>query len=204
MLARRAEMVPLECVVRGRLAGSAYKEYRERGTIHSMPAPAGLDLGDPLPGPMFTPSTKAAAGHDVNLSYDEACEAVGASMAGRLRDVCVSLFERAARRVAASGLVLADTKFELGLIDGELVLCDEVVTPDSSRLWEAGQIVRGTPPPAFDKQPFRDWLATLPWDRTPPPPSVPDDVVATTSRRYVAAYERVTGRSLDDWYGAAT
>jgi phosphoribosylaminoimidazole-succinocarboxamide synthase len=204
MLARRAEMVPLECIVRGRLAGQAYAEYRERGTIHSMPAPAGLDLGDPLPEPLFTPSTKAAAGHDVNLSYAEACDVVGEAMAVRLRDVCLSLFERAARRVAVSGLVLADTKFELGLIDGELVLCDEVVTPDSSRLWEADQVVRGSPPPAFDKQPFRDWLATLPWDRTPPPPSVPDDVVAATSRRYVAAYERVTGRSLDDWYGAAS
>jgi phosphoribosylaminoimidazole-succinocarboxamide synthase len=204
MLARRAEMVPLECIVRGRLAGSAYEEYRERGTINSLPAPKGLDLGDLLPEPMFTPSSKADAGHDVNLSYDEACDVVGDRLARQLRDVCVTLFERAARRVADSALVLADTKFELGRIDGELVLCDEVVTPDSSRLWEADDIVRGSPPPAFDKQPFRDWLATLPWDRTPPPPPVPDDVAVATSRRYVAAYERVTGRSLDDWYGAAS
>jgi phosphoribosylaminoimidazole-succinocarboxamide synthase len=204
MLARRAEMVPLECIVRGRLAGQAFEEYRARGTIHSMPAPTGLDLGDPLPEPMFTPSTKAAVGHDVNLSYDEACAVVGEPLARQLRDVCLELFDRAARRVAKSGLVLADTKFELGHIDGELVLCDEVVTPDSSRIWEADRIVAGTPPPAFDKQPFRDWLATLPWDRTPPPPRVPDDVVAATSSRYISAYERVTGRSLDDWYGAAS
>lgn len=204
MLARRAEMVPLECVVRGRLAGSAYAEYRERGTIHSMPAPPGLDLGDPLPEPMFTPSTKADVGHDMNLSFDDACDRVGTPLARALRDTCLELFDRAAARVAKSGLLLADTKFELGHIDGELVLCDEVVTPDSSRIWEADQIVRGSPPPAFDKQPFRDWLASLDWDRTPPPPAVPDDIVAVTSSRYVAAYERVTGRSIDDWYGAAS
>jgi phosphoribosylaminoimidazole-succinocarboxamide synthase len=204
MLARRAEMVPLECIVRGRLAGQAYDEYGARGTIHSMRAPTGLDLGDELPEPIFTPSTKAAVGHDVNLSFDEACQVVGRDLARRLEAVCLEIFGLAAARVASSGLVLADTKFEFGLLDGELVLCDEVVTPDSSRIWEADRIVRGTPPPAFDKQPFRDWLASLPWDRTPPPPRVPDDVVAATSRRYVAAYERVTGRSLDDWYGAAS
>ncbi len=202
MLQRRAEMVPLECIVRGRLAGQAYEEYREHGTIHHMAAPKGLELGDELPEPIFTPSTKEEAGHDRNLSYAEAEELVGAQLAARLRDACLALFEAAAKRVSAAGLVLADTKFELGRIDGELVLCDEVVTPDSSRIWERDAIVRGEAPPAFDKQPFRDWLATLPWDRTPPPPPVPDDVVALTSRRYVAAYERVTGRSLADWYGA--
>ncbi len=201
MLARRAEMVPLECIVRARLAGQAYEEYAARGTIHSMPAPPGLALTDPLPAPTFTPSTKAEAGHDRNLSFDEAAALVGGELAERLRAVSLTIFELAARRVADAGLVLADTKFELGLIDGQLVLCDEVVTPDSSRLWPADGVVRGEAPPAFDKQPFRDWLATLPWDRTPPPPPVPDDVVDATSRRYVAAYERVTGRSLADWYG---
>jgi phosphoribosylaminoimidazole-succinocarboxamide synthase len=204
MLARRAEMVPLECVVRGRLAGSAYDEYRSSGTIHAMPAPRGLALTDPLPEPMFTPSTKASVGHDVNISFDDASALVGASLAARIRALCLAIFEVAARRVDAAGLVLADTKFELGLVDGALVLCDEVVTPDSSRLWPTEAIVRGVAPPAFDKQPFRDWLATQPWDRTPPPPPVPSDVVEVTSRRYVAAYERVTGRSLRDWYGRAT
>jgi phosphoribosylaminoimidazole-succinocarboxamide synthase len=203
MLARRAEMVPIECIVRGRLAGQAFEEYRVSGTIHKMPAPRGLDLGDALPEPVFTPSTKAAVGHDVNLSYDEACALVGEDLAARCRALCLAVFERAAERVAAAGLVLADTKFELGLVDGELTLCDEVVTPDSSRLWAADGIVRGTAPPAFDKQPFRDWLDALGWDRTPPPPRVPADVVAATSSRYVEAYERVTGRSLDDWYGHA-
>ncbi len=202
-LSRRAEMVPLECIVRGRLAGSAYAEYRASGTINAMPAPAGLELTDAFDEPIFTPSTKADVGHDVNLSFDDACAIVGAPLATRVRAVCLEIFNVAARRVEAAGLVLADTKFELGLIDGELVLCDEVVTPDSSRLWPIDGIVRGAVPPAFDKQPFRDWLADQPWDRTPPPPSIPDDVVETTSRRYVAAYERVTGRSLDDWYGHA-
>jgi phosphoribosylaminoimidazole-succinocarboxamide synthase len=202
-LSRRAAMVPLECVVRGRLAGRAYEEYAATGTIHTMPAPGGLTLTDELPEPMFTPSTKAAVGHDVNISFDDACDLVGVFLAHRIREVCLALFEAAAARVATAGLVLADTKFELGLIDGELVVCDEVVTPDSSRLWPLDAVVRGESPPSFDKQPFRDWLATLPWDRTPPPPRVPDDVVAATSSRYVAAYERVTGRSLADWYGAA-
>jgi phosphoribosylaminoimidazole-succinocarboxamide synthase len=201
MLSRRAEMVPLECIVRGRLAGQAYDEYRASGTIHTEPAPAGLELTDAFDAPIFAPSTKAAVGHDVNISFDDACALVGTSLARRIRDVCLEIFDVAAGCAEAAGIVLADTKFELGLIDGELVLCDEVVTPDSSRLWPIDGIVRGAVPPAFDKQPFRDWLATLPWDRKPPPPRVPDDVVAATSSRYVAAYERVTGRSLDDWYG---
>ena len=146
MLSRRAEMVPLECIVRGRLAGQAYEEYRrERHDPHDARA-RGLELTDPLPEPMFTPSTKAAVGHDVNISFDDACAIVGASLADRIREVCLAIFEVAARRVAAAGLVLADTKFELGLIDGELVLCDEVVTPDSSRLWPTDAIVRGEAP----------------------------------------------------------
>ena len=204
MLSRRAEMVPLECIVRGRLAGQAFEEYQAKGTIHTMPAPSGLELTDPLPEPLFTPSTKAAVGHDVNIAYDDACAIVGASLAGQIRELCLAIFEVAARRVDAAGLVLADTKFEMGLVHGELVLCDEVVTPDSSRLWPKDAIVRGAVPPAFDKQPFRDWLAAQPWDRTPPPPHVPADIVDVTSRRYVEAYERVTGRSLDDWYGQAS
>ena len=206
MLARRAEMVPLECIVRGRLAGSAYEEYRERGTIHSMPAPPGLELTDPLPEPMFTPSTKAAVGHDVNLSFDEACDLVGArARRAAPRRRASTIFERAARRVADGGLVLADTKFELGLIDGELVLCDEVVTPDSSRhLAGRRDRARRRRRPRSTSSRSATGSRRSPWDRTPPPPRVPDDVVVATSRRYVAAYERVTGRSLDDWYGAAS
>jgi len=201
MLVKAAEMLPLECIVRARLAGQAWEEYARHGTIHAMAAPAGLRLADSLPEPMFTPSTKAEAGHDLNISLDQAADLVGSELLAAASALCLEIFAVAEARCAAAGFVLADTKFELGLIDGELVLCDEIVTPDSSRLWPADQIEIGSTPPAFDKQPFRDWLAAQPWDRTPPPPDVPDDVVSLTSRRYRDAYERVTGRSLDEWYG---
>ncbi|MFI5034933.1 MAG: phosphoribosylaminoimidazolesuccinocarboxamide synthase [Acidimicrobiales bacterium] len=201
-LVRRAEMLPLECIVRGRLAGQAYEEYAAHGTIHHTPAPAGLALTDPFATPLFTPSTKATTGHDLNISIDEAADLVGREVVERAGAICVDLFTRAAAVMASVGLVLADTKFELGYVDGELVLCDEVLTPDSSRIWPADRVRRGESPPSFDKQPFRDWLAAQPWDRTAPPPPVPADVVAVTSARYVECYERVTGASLGDWYGA--
>ena len=201
-LVRRAEMLPLECIVRGYLAGQAFEEYSARGTIHSMPAPAGLRLADPLPTPMFTPSTKAELGtHDENISLDAAAGIVGTDRLEEAAEMCLALFAMASERAAVGGLILADTKFELGIVDGNLVLCDEVITPDSSRLWPADQVVPGETPPAFDKQPFRDWLTEQPWDRTPPPPPVPEAVVATTAARYQDAYERVTGRRLADWYG---
>lgn len=201
MLVQEAEMLPLECIVRGRLAGQAYDEYVEKGTVHDMAAPTGLQLTDPFPEPMFTPSTKAASGHDINISCDAAADIVGADHLLAASRLCVDLFTRAAEVMAAVGLVLADTKFELGFVDGKMVVCDEVLTPDSSRIWPADQVLPGATPPSFDKQPFRDWLSGQPWDRTPPPPPVPDDVVRVTSQRYVAAYERVTGRLLSDWYG---
>lgn len=204
MLVRRAEMMPIECIVRGRLAGQAHDEYVERGTVHEMIVPPGMKLTDPFPEPMFTPSTKAASGHDVNISVERASLLVGAERVRHAQILCVDLFTRAAEALAAKGLVLADTKFELGFVDGELVFCDEVITPDSSRIWPAAEVRSGETPPSFDKQPFRDWLTAQSWDRIPPPPKVPDDVVATTSRRYVDAYERVTGHSLDDWYGASS
>jgi phosphoribosylaminoimidazole-succinocarboxamide synthase len=202
MLVRRADMLPLECIVRGRLAGQAFAEYQRSGTVHGTPLPPGLRLADPLPEPMFTPSTKAATGHDENIDMEQAARMVGREVVRAARDLCLALFDRAAARVAEAGLVLADTKFELGYVDGVLTLCDEVVTPDSSRLWPADQVVPGTSPPAFDKQPLRDWADGLDWDKRPPPPPLPPEVVAATSARYVAAYERVTGRRLDDWYGA--
>jgi phosphoribosylaminoimidazole-succinocarboxamide synthase len=201
MLVRRAEMLPIECIVRGYLAGQAWEEYAASGTIHQMAAPAGLQLAERLPAPMFAPSTKAESGHDLNIDLDTAAGIIGADRLEEAASMCLGLYAAAAHRAAKAGLILADTKFELGLIDGALVLCDEVVTPDSSRLWPADAVVLGQTPPAFDKQPFRDWLSEQPWDRTPPPPPVPDKVVATTSMRYQAAYERVTGRRLADWYG---
>lgn len=202
MLVRRAEMLPLECIVRGRLAGQAYEEYTAKGTVHGAKIPAGLRLTDPFESPMFTPSTKSDEGHDRNIDLAEAASIVGAEMLQRAQTLCLDLFTRAASRMASHGIVLADTKFELGLLDGELVLCDEVLTPDSSRMWPAESIRSGEVPPSFDKQPFRDWLDAQGWQRTPPPPRVPDEVVTITSARYVEAYERVTGRRLADWYGA--
>jgi phosphoribosylaminoimidazole-succinocarboxamide synthase len=201
-LVRRAEMLHLECIVRGYLAGQAYEEYARSGTVHGMAMPSGLQLASKLDEPMFTPSTKATEGHDVNIDFAAAVDLVGADAALQARAVCLELYSRAAARAAAAGFVLADTKFELGYVDGVLSLCDEVCTPDSSRLWPADQVVPGTTPPAFDKQPLRDWLAALPWDRTPPPPPLPVEVTTAMSERYVAAYERVSGRSLSDWYGA--
>jgi phosphoribosylaminoimidazole-succinocarboxamide synthase len=201
MLVRRAEMLPLECIVRGRLAGQAYDEYVEKGTVHDMAVPDGLRLTDPFPEPLFTPSTKAASGHDVNISLAVAADIIGADHLTAASDICLNLFTRAVEKMADVGLVLADTKFELGFVDGQMVVCDEVLTPDSSRIWPADQVHSGETPPSFDKQPFRDWLSSQSWDRTPPPPFVPDEIVRVTSQRYVAAYERVTGRSLGDWYG---
>ena len=203
VLVRRAEMLPLECIVRGYLAGQAWEEYDKSGTVHGMPMPEGLRLASKLENPIFTPSTKAAQGHDVNIGMAEAVDLVGAASAVQAQAVSLELYRRAAARAAAAGFILADTKFELGFVDGVLCLCDEVCTPDSSRLWPADQVVPGTTPPAFDKQPLRDWLAAQPWDRTPPPPPLPAEVVTAMSERYVAAYERVTGRSLGDWYGAS-
>jgi phosphoribosylaminoimidazole-succinocarboxamide synthase len=202
MLVRQAEMLHLECIVRGYLAGQAYEEYARSGTVHGMGMPPGLELASKLDEPMFTPSTKAKTGHDVNIDFAAAVDLVGAEDALQARSVCLELYTRAAARAAEAGFVLADTKFELGYIDGVLSLCDEICTPDSSRLWPADQVVPGTTPPAFDKQPLRDWLAAQPWDRTPPPPPLPPEVTTAMSERYVAAYERVSGRSLSDWYGA--
>jgi phosphoribosylaminoimidazole-succinocarboxamide synthase len=202
VLMRGAEMLPLECIVRGYLAGQAFEEYERAGTVHGTRMPAGLQLASRLDEPMFTPSTKATEGHDLNIDFLAAVDLVGAESALAARTISLELYRRAAARVAEAGFVLADTKFELGYVDGELCLCDEVCTPDSSRLWPADQVRPGTTPPAFDKQPLRDWLAALPWDRTPPPPPLPPEVIDAMSARYMAAYERVTGRSFADWYGA--
>ncbi len=202
VLVRRAEMLPVECIVRGYLAGSGWKEYLASGTLHGTPLPSGLEQASPLPEPLFTPSTKATEGHDENISFDRAVDLVGKEVAERARDLCVEAYRRAATAAERNGFIVADTKFELGFIDGELALCDEVLTPDSSRFWPADQWRQGTNPPSFDKQPVRDWLEATDWDKKPPPPPLPADVVAATSERYVSAYERISGRKLADWYGA--
>jgi phosphoribosylaminoimidazole-succinocarboxamide synthase len=203
MLCRRAEMLPVECIVRGYLTGSAWKEYQSAGTMHGSPLPAGLVEAAPLPEPVFTPSTKAEVGdHDENISFARAVELVGEDLANQLRDTSVALYAAGAALAYERGFIIADTKFEFGLVDGELVLADEVLTPDSSRFWPADQWVPGSTPPSFDKQPVRDYLDGLDWDKTPPPPPLPAEVVSATAARYRDAYERLTGRSLADWPGA--
>jgi phosphoribosylaminoimidazole-succinocarboxamide synthase len=202
LLVRRAQMLPLECIVRGYLAGSGWKEYQESGTLHGMALPPGLRQAEKLPEALFTPSTKATGEHDRNIMLEEAADLVGKDMVHVARDLCMEAYDRAVLAAARRGLLVADTKFELGVIDGKLALCDEVLTPDSSRFWPADEWEPGTNPPSFDKQPLRDWLEAIGWDKRPPPPSLPPEVVTETSARYVTAYEWMSGRSLADWYGA--
>ena len=200
MLCRRAEMLPIECIVRGYLTGSAWREYQASGTMHGTELPAGLDESARLPEPVFTPSTKAEEGHDENIDFEAAVALVGRDVAEQKQDVSVELYRLGADRAAASGILVADTKFELGFVD-ELVVCDEVLTPDSSRFWPADQWEPGSTPPSFDKEPLRHYLHRLDWDKKPPPPSLPAEVVEATSHRYVDGYERITGRSLAEWPG---
>ena len=202
MVCRRAEMLPVECIVRGYITGSAWKEYQDSGTIHGEPVPRGLREADQLPRPLFTPSTKAESGHDVNISFGAAVDLIGVNLAGRVRDASLDCYSRGAEWALERGIIIADTKFEFGLAGGELVLADEVLTPDSSRFWSADRWAPGSTPPSFDKQPVRDFLDGLDWHKQPPPPQLPAEVVAATSRRYVEAYERITGRSFADWPGA--
>jgi len=201
MLVRRAEMLPIECIVRGYLSGSAWKEYTSSGTVHGAPMPAGLEESAPLPEPVFTPSTKAETGHDENISFEEACRIVGDDVAKQAREISLAAYARAAEWTSARGVILADTKFELGSLDGELALCDEVLTPDSSRFWAEADWRPGATPPSLDKQPLRDWLEASGWDKSPPPPALPSAVVESMRERYVTAYERITGLRFSDWPG---
>jgi len=202
MLVRRAEMLPLECIVRGYIVGSGWAEYEESGTLHGTPLRQNLRQADRLDEPMFTPSTKATEGHDENISFEAAVDLVGKETAEAAREICVEAYRRAAAVAERQGIIVADTKFELGFIDGRLALCDEILTPDSSRFWPAEKWEPGTNPPSFDKQPVRDWLASTDWDRRPPPPALPAEVVTATRHRYVTAYERISGERLADGYGA--
>jgi phosphoribosylaminoimidazole-succinocarboxamide synthase len=203
MLVRRAEMLPIECIVRGYITGSAWKEYRSAGTMHGTVLPAGLEESAQLPEPVFTPSTKAVEGHDVNISFEEAAQLVGAELADRAREVALAAYRRGAAHALEHGIVIADTKFELGIIDGELAICDEILTPDSSRFWPVEAWKPGTTPPSFDKQPVRDWAEGTGWDKESTPPPVPAEVISTTRERYVAAYEQISGRSFSSWWGVS-
>ena len=196
---KRLEMYPVECVVRGYLSGSGWREYRESQTVCGIELPAGLEESAKLPEPIFTPATKAELGdHDENIDFDRAAEIVGdRALMAELRRISIELYQRAADHAAERGIILADTKFELGSSPGaEIVLGDEVLTPDSSRFWPADQYEPGRGQPSFDKQYVRDWLDESGWDHSPPAPKLPDEVIANTRAKYVEAYERISGRTL--------
>jgi phosphoribosylaminoimidazole-succinocarboxamide synthase len=199
MLCRRADVLPVECIVRGYVSGSGWKEYRSTGAICGIGLPPGLRESDRLPAPIFTPSTKAEQGtHDQNIPFERMAGLVGDDLAERVRDVAVALYRFAAARTEANGIILADTKFELGTdpLTGELLLVDEALTPDSSRFWEAAAYEPGRAQASYDKQYVRDWLEAQPWGKTAPGPELPEEVVAGTRRRYVEAFERITGASF--------
>ena len=197
MIVKKAEVFPVECIVRGYLAGSGWKEYREHGTVCGQKLPEGLVESSRLPEPIFTPSTKAAIGsHDENISFERMVEIIGAEHAEALRTASLALYSAARDHAAERGIIIADTKFEFGLVDGEVTLIDEVLTPDSSRFWPADEYEPGHGQPSFDKQFVRDWLEASGWDKTPPPPTLPEDVLAVTAEKYIEAYELITDEAF--------
>jgi len=196
MLVRRAEMIQVECVARGYLSGSGWKEYLQTGSVCGIRLPAGLRESDKLPEPIFTPAIKAQTGHDENISFERAAELAGAELARRLRDRTLEIYRRAADYAATRGVLVADTKFEFGFIDGTLVLADEVLTPDSSRFWPAETYQPGGAQPSYDKQYVRDYLESIRWAKQPPAPPLPDEVARKTSEKYKEAYRALTGRNL--------
>jgi phosphoribosylaminoimidazole-succinocarboxamide synthase len=201
-LVHAARPIRLECVVRGYVFGHGWTEYQERGTVGGFAAPAGLRLADPLPEPLFTPTTKAESGHDLPLTAAEAVEVVGADVYERLRDVSLALYRHGAQHAESCGLVLADTKFEFGERDDEVIVIDEMMTPDSSRYWPRDAYSPGMSPPSFDKQYVRDYMDSTGWSHEPPAPAMPAEVIANTRAKYVEAYELITDLAFSDWYGA--
>jgi phosphoribosylaminoimidazole-succinocarboxamide synthase len=201
MVVRRLSMLPVECVVRGYLSGSGWRDYAETGAVSAIALPAGLREADRLPEPIFTPSTKAAAGHDEAIDLDTAAQLIGdPELTRRLAETSITLYTHAAAHAAAHGIILADTKFEFGLdADGTLTIGDEMCTPDSSRFWPADAYEPGHGQPSFDKQFVRDWATSTGWDRLPPAPAIPDEIVAATQARYAEAYQRVAGEPLSAW-----
>lgn len=203
LLVRRLDMLPVECIARGYLVGSGWSEYRASGTVCGIPLPSGFREAERLPEPLFTPTTKAATGHDEPMTPEQVVAAVGADRAAELRDLTLEIYRRAAEHAAGRGILLADTKLEFGLSGDTIVLADEVLTPDSSRFWPADAWQAGTAPPSFDKQYLRDWLKTQNWSGNGPQPGLPADVVEGTAARYRDAYERITGRPLDTFLDQA-
>src|ERR1700690_2959555 len=197
MVVQRTEPVPIECVVRGYISGSGWKDYQKTGSICGIALPTGLRESDRLPEPIFTPSTKATSGHDENISFDETVARIGRPLAEKLRDTSLAIYKRAAEYALERGIIIADTKFEFGLIGEDLIWIDEALTPDSSRFWPGNQYVPGKPQPSYDKQYVRDYLEKIGWNKQPPAPPVPPDVVAATRDKYREAYQRITGHALD-------
>ena len=197
MLVRRTEPIPIECVVRGYLSGSGWKEYQKTGAVCGIPLPANLRESDRLPEPIFTPSTKATMGHDENISFEETASRIGRPLAERLCDTSLTIYRRAAEFAAARGIIIADTKFEFGLVGQQLIWIDEALTPDSSRFWPGDKYAPGEAQPSFDKQYVRDYLERIGWNKQPPGPALPQEVVAGTQGKYREAYERITGQALD-------
>jgi phosphoribosylaminoimidazole-succinocarboxamide synthase len=196
MIVKKTKPQPVECVVRGYLAGSGWREYQESQSVCGIKLPADLRLGSQLPEPIFTPATKSESGHDLNIDWAECCRILGEEAATKMRDLSLQIYSAGRDHAAQRGIILADTKFEFGTIDGKLLLIDECLTPDSSRFWPADQYVVGKSPPSFDKQFVRDYLETLDWDKTPPGPKLSGDVIARTAAKYVEAFERLTGEKL--------
>ncbi len=196
MLVRKARLLPIECIARGYLIGSGWKEYQASGTIGGMPLRAGYAMADRLDEPLFTPSSKAESGHDENISFEDTVKEVGEELARGLRDATLRLYAEAAAYALERGIIIADTKFEFGLVDGKLTLVDEVLTPDSSRFWPADSYRPGISPPSFDKQFVRDYLESLDWDKTPPAPALPDEVVTRTREKYLEAFRQLTGSDM--------
>jgi phosphoribosylaminoimidazole-succinocarboxamide synthase len=198
MVVKKAKPLAVECVVRGYLAGGGWKEYRERQSICGIALPPGLEQAQQLPEPLFTPSTKAASGHDENISWDQCRRIVGDDVAEQVRSLSLRIYEEGRAYAETRGIIVADTKFEFGLLDGRVILIDECLTPDSSRFWPAAEYRTGISPPSFDKQFVRDYLETLAWDKTPPAPPLPPDVIARTSAKYREAFKRLTGQPLGE------
>jgi phosphoribosylaminoimidazole-succinocarboxamide synthase len=196
MLVRKTKVVPIECVVRGYLSGSGWSEYRKTGMVCGIRLPLGLRESERLPEPIFTPATKEEEGHDINISFEEMAAKVGASLAAELRERSLRIYKSGAEYALSKGILIADTKFEFGLVDDQVILIDEVLTPDSSRFWPADQYAPGRSPPSFDKQFVRDWLVGASWDKNSRPPALPDDVVDRTREKYIEAYERLTGQAF--------
>jgi phosphoribosylaminoimidazole-succinocarboxamide synthase len=197
MWVKRAEMFPVECVARGYLVGSGWKDYQKTGAVCGIALPKGLRESDALPEPIFTPATKATSGHDENISFEEMSKLTGDAMAGKLRDLTLGIYKKAADYARTRGIIIADTKLEFGTVGGEIVLADEVLTPDSSRFWPADKYEPGRAQPSYDKQYVRDYLESIHWNKQPPAPALPDDVARRTSDKYKDAYRELTGKPLE-------